>query len=74
LFAITVLLPKVSYLTRIDDFILLSTLLVFVGLFQTVISTYLISLGHVTQVERVNKLSRMAYPLLLLIVLAISFA
>ncbi len=32
LFAITVLLPKVSYLTRMDDFILLSTLLVFVGL------------------------------------------
>ena len=74
LFAITVLLPKVSYLTRMDDFILLSTLLVFVGLIQTVISTYLISLGHIIQVERVNKLSRMAYPLLLLIVLAISFA
>jgi hypothetical protein len=74
LFAITVLLPKVSYLTRLDDFILLSTLLVFVGLIQTVTSTYLISIGHITQVERVNKLSRMAYPLLLLIVLAISFA
>ena len=74
LFAITVLLPKVSYLTRMDDFILLSTLLVFVGLIQTVTSTYLISVGHIAQVERVNKLSRMAYPLLLLIVLAISFA
>ena len=74
LFAITVLLPKVSYLTRMDDFILLSTLLVFLGLIQTVISTYLINFGHMAQVERINKLSRMVYPLLLLIVLAVSFA
>ena len=74
LFAITVLLPKVSYLTRMDDFILLSTLLVFVGLIQTVVLTYLVSVGHITQVERVNKLSRVVYPLLLLTVLAKSFA
>ncbi len=74
LFAITVLLPKVSYLTRMDDFILLSTLLVFVGLIQTVVSTYLVSLGNITQVQRINRLSRVVYPLVLLIVLAISFA
>ena len=73
LFAITVLLPKVSYLTRLDDFIMLSTLLVFAGLMQTVMATYQLNRGFASQVETVNKVSRVIYPLLLLIVLAVSF-
>jgi len=36
LFAITILLPRVSYVTRMDRFILLSTLMVFAGLIHTV--------------------------------------
>lgn len=73
LFAITVLLPKVSYVTRIDRFILLSTLLVFVGLLQTVWHARLIRKERKALVDRLDIWSRMVYPLLLLLVLAVSF-
>jgi hypothetical protein len=73
LFAITVLLPKVSYLTRMDQFILLSTLLVFLGLLQTVISTYLIGVDRLPQAQAINRASRAVHPLLLLLVLATAF-
>lgn len=74
LFAITHILPKVPYLTRMDEFILLSTLLVFVGLLHTVLSTYMINVGREASVGYFNRLSRVIYPTLLLAVLAVSFA
>jgi len=73
LFAITVLLPRVSYVTRIDRFILLSTLLVFVSLLQTVANTSLIRNKKNALVERSDVWSRMVYPVLLVVVLAFSF-
>jgi hypothetical protein len=73
LFAITVLLPKVSYVTRIDRFILLSTLLVFIGLLQTVWHARLMRAEKKALVDRLDVWSRMVYPLLLLFVLAVSF-
>ena len=73
LFAILVLLPKVAYLTRMDRFILISTVLVFVGLVQTVATTYLARSGRIVLANQVNWVSRFVYPILLLFVLAVSF-
>ncbi len=76
LFAITVLLPRISYITRIDRFILLSTLTVFSGLIQTVINTFLIkgeSIQKKRLVARIDFWSRLAYPLILVVVIVISF-
>ncbi len=73
LFAITVLLPRVSYITRMDRFILLATLTVFAGLLQTVTNTVLIRHQRKELAERTDRGSRIVYPLLLLFVLFVSF-
>lgn len=73
LFAIAVVLPRVSYLTHMDKFILMSTVLVFLGLMQTVLMTYLINFERAELAQRINIISRAVYPVLLLTVLVISF-
>ena len=73
LFAITVLLPRVSYITRMDRFILLSTLTVFAGLIQTVFNTVLIRGKRLQRAERIDRWSRFVYPILLALVLGYSF-
>jgi hypothetical protein len=73
LFAITVLLPRVSYITRIDRFILLSTLTVFAGLLQTVANTVIVRGDKKRLAERFDRWTRLVYPLLLTLVLVVSF-
>lgn len=76
LFAITVLLPRISYITRIDRFIMLSTLTVFSGLIQTVTNTYLLKGESIHKKRLVNRMdfwSRSLYPLILVAVIVISF-
>lgn len=73
LFAITVLLPRVSYVTRMDRFILLSTLMVFAGLIQTVANTSLVRRQKKRLAERIDRGARIIYPILLVLVLAVSF-
>jgi len=74
LFAIAVLLPRVSYITRMDRFILLSTVVVFLSLVQTVASAAFVKKGKVGSVTRIDLGSRAVYPILLLIILFVSFA
>jgi hypothetical protein len=73
LFAITVLLPPVSYITHMDRFILLSTIMVFASLLHTVLDTALIRKGKTALVERINLWSRGFFPVMLLLVLVFSF-
>jgi hypothetical protein len=73
LFAINVLLPRVSYLTRMDEFILLATVLVFTALMQTVAHVYLVAQQKIEMVRRANIASRIIYPVALLAVLGASF-
>lgn len=73
LFAINILLPRVSYITRMDRFILSSTLMVFASLMQTVANTSMIRGGGKSWAERIDRWSRVVYPLLLVVVLAVSF-
>jgi len=72
LFATNVLLPRVSYVTRMDLFILLSMLMVFVALIQTVVSTMLVRNHQVTLAQDLDWWARIAYPVALLLVLLIS--
>ncbi|KAA5538729.1 hypothetical protein FYK55_26745 [Roseiconus nitratireducens] len=73
LFAITVLLPRVSYVTRMDRFILLSTLIVFAGLIQSTWNTVMIREEKRDLADTVRRWSRVLYPLLLIGVLVYSF-
>lgn len=73
LFAISVLLPPVSYVTRMDWFIFLSTLIVFAGLVHAVFNAILVKKGKTVLAERIDRWSRGAYPLVLMIVLPFSF-
>lgn len=72
LFAITVLLPPVAYITRMDRFILLSTMMVFAGLVHTVLSAGFVK-KRGEQVQRVNRWSGVVYVALLVLVLHLSF-
>ena len=74
LFAITVLLPRVSYVTRMDRFILLSTVAVFLSLVQTVASAALVKRGRTRLVHRIDLGSRGLYPIIFLMILFVSFA
>lgn len=74
MFAITMLLPPVSYVTRMDRFILLSTLMVFLGLLHTVTDNFLLHRGYKKTAERLQYWSRAAYPAFLVCVLFLSFA
>lgn len=74
LFSIAVLLPRVPYLTRLDSFVLLSSVLVFAGLLHTVISARLLRKDKRTLVGRLNRIARIANPVLLVAVLVVSFA
>ena len=73
LFAITVLLPRVSYVTRMDRFILLSTLMVFAGLIQSTWNAIMIGRQKRETAEMIGRWTRALYPLLLLLVLLYSF-
>jgi len=73
LFSIAHVLPPVSYLTRMDKFILLSIFMVFVGLLQTVVVAALVKKEVPAPIMRIERWSRIGYPLVLLGVLAVAF-
>lgn len=75
LFAITVLLPRVSYFTRMDEFIMLSTLMVFIGLLHTVATSVLAQTRTLSPlVARVDRFGQIVYPVILIAVLWVAFA
>jgi len=55
-----------------DQFILLSTLMVFISLLQTVATTTLMT-RNTALIARIERWSRILYPLMLLAVLGVSF-
>lgn len=73
LFAIGNLLPRISYFTRLDQFILLATIMVFISLLQTVATTTLAMKKTPLPVARVDRWSRIVYPIILLAILWVSF-
>ena len=62
-FAVSSDLPKVSYLTRLDDFIMFSTLLVFVTLIEVVVTTIMAKTGQIEKARVVDRWARWVFPL-----------
>ncbi len=61
-FAIDTSLPKISYLTRLDTFVMASTVLVFLGLFEVVITSRLAKTGRHERAMRLDRWSRLIFP------------
>jgi hypothetical protein len=72
-FALNDLVPHVSYLTRLDEFILGSSLLVFLSLIQAVTTTHLASTGRSRSARSLDQASRWAFPVAFIVVLVVAF-
>ncbi len=58
--------PKVGYMTRIDKFMMWSTLLVFFSMVQVAINSRLVSRGHHGTAVAIDKWARIVYPIIFL--------
>lgn len=72
-FTISGLLPKVSYLTRMDTFIILATVLVFLALGESILSGNLSRKGKETLALQTDKVSMVIYIALFAIIDIVSF-
>ena len=61
-FALVSVLPKLAYFTVLDEFIIGSTILVFVALVEAVTTSYLVSKERTPLALRVDAVSRWAFP------------
>jgi hypothetical protein len=61
-FAVGTFLPRISYLTRLDLFILTSTVIVFAGLIEVVITTKLANSEKLAQARAIDRWSRWLFP------------
>ncbi len=55
-------LPPVSYLTRLDHFLLGATVLVFVALIQVTMTGAMNDEHHLQKAARINRISRWLFP------------
>ena len=72
-FSLGLTLPKISYFTRMDQFILLSTILVFFALGTAISSSRLASQGKHALAEKIENWAKRLYLVLLAIILVIIF-
>lgn len=68
-FSIGELVPKVSYLTRLDYFTLGSTLMIFLALLLVIITSNLAKSGRIQLAKQIDRWSRVLFPLMLLLTL-----
>jgi len=61
-FAVGADLPKVSYLTRLDGFILLSTILVFTSLVEVLLTSTLAQGDSLAMARRIDLWARLIFP------------
>jgi len=61
-FAVGVLLPRISYLTRMDIFVLLSSIMIFLALVEGVVTSGLASRGRYATALRIDKWCRVLFP------------
>jgi hypothetical protein len=64
--------PRVSYLTRLDVFIMGATVLVFLGMVEAVASARIAQTSE-QQARRLDRLSRVVFPLAFLVVSYLAF-
>ena len=72
-FTISGLLPKVSYLTRMDSFIILSTVLVFLALGESILSGHMSRKGNEELALKTDKVSMVIYLVLFATIALVSF-
>ncbi len=72
-FSFGFVLPKVSYLTRMDFFVLGSTILVFLALTESVLTSVLAAKGKHSLAIRIDRWSRFSFAVVLIIILIVSF-
>ncbi len=72
-FAIDTSLPKISYLTRLDTFVMASTVLVFLSLFEVVATSRLAKTGHHERAMAFDRWSRLLFPGAFVIVIVLAF-
>jgi hypothetical protein len=72
-FALAGLLPRISYLTRVDTFLLGSTVLVFLALLQAVITGILAGRDQEAAVRTIDRFARIAFPVAFLLLLGLAF-
>jgi len=61
-FAIDTQVPKVSYTTRLDEFIFMSTLLVFIALVQVIVTSTLDQNNEGLMARNIDRISRIVFP------------
>lgn len=66
-------LPKISYLTRMDIFVLCSSFLIFMTLLQAVINSSLVYRKKEEVAERIDKKCRIIFPVLYIIISFVAF-
>jgi len=73
-FAVGGLLPKVSYLTRMDVFVAGVTLIIFLALGKAVLADYLVAKERDDRVLKINRVFRWVYFVAVLFVTSLAFA
>jgi cadmium resistance protein CadD (predicted permease) len=68
-FAIGNHLPKVAYLTRLDHFVLASTVLVFLALMEVVVASFQVRCGRVELARRIDRWARWCFPLMFVLII-----
>ncbi len=61
--ALTGGLPRIAYLTRMDVFILSSTILVFMGLVEVVVTSRLARADRLSLARRIDRICRVVFPI-----------
>lgn len=69
-FAMVNFLPRISYLTLADQFILWSLILVFLALMEAVVTAALVNYGNETLALRIDRWCRFVFPLAFVVMLA----
>jgi hypothetical protein len=72
-FAFADLLPRISYLTRADRFTVASLALVFLALVEVVTTSALARKDRAELSEKIDRMSRVAFPVALVVILVVSF-
>ena len=72
-FSLGYMLPKLSYLTRVDRFLIGSTLLVFLAFGEALRTSYLANRDQEDRALRIDQISRILFPILFAVVLVLSF-
>jgi hypothetical protein len=62
-FSIDALVPKVSYTTRLDEFIFMSSLIVFLALTQAIATSRLVHVNKGSTARTVDKMCRIVFPI-----------